>query len=61
MIETVNPKEWMIRLTLNDGSVRVGNYLGSSTGKVYVCDRLSGEVLEYAHSDVEHWDIRKAK
>lgn len=61
MMETVNPNEWLIRLRLGDGTVRVGNYLGSSTGKVYLCDRLSGEVVEYRHSDVDDFDIRPQK
>lgn len=59
MIETVNPNEWMIRLKLADGTHRAGAYLGSSVGKVYVCDRLSGEVLEFKHADVLDYDVRK--
>lgn len=52
-----DPCRYRVRLVLNTGRVRVGGYIGSQNGTIYIADELSGEIHSLSWGDIQSHDI----
>lgn len=49
--------EWRIRVTLHDGTIRAGRYIGAQDGHTYVMCPNTGEVHDFTDKQIANVNI----